>query len=67
MTEVYRVLRGVLTLHVDQRTFVLHAGDVLTIEPPAVHWGESDSDDPAWVHVTCYPAFSPEEYVLDPE
>jgi quercetin dioxygenase-like cupin family protein len=67
MTEVYRVLRGQLTVHVDDATVVLNKDEKLTIKPGAIHWAESDSDDPARVHVLCVPAFSPDECILDPD
>jgi mannose-6-phosphate isomerase-like protein (cupin superfamily) len=66
MTEVYRVLRGELTLHVDGGTVVLRERDEFTIKPGVIHWGESDPRGPAWIEVVCTPAFSPEDLIPDP-
>jgi quercetin dioxygenase-like cupin family protein len=66
MTEVYRVLRGELNLHVDGETVVLRERDEFTIKPGVVHWGESDPENPAWIEVVCTPAFSPEDLIPDP-
>jgi mannose-6-phosphate isomerase-like protein (cupin superfamily) len=66
MTEVYRVLRGELTLHVNRDTVVLKEHDEFTIRPGVIHWGESDPESPAWIEVVCTPAFSPEDLIPDP-
>jgi quercetin dioxygenase-like cupin family protein len=66
MTEMYRVLRGELTLHIDRDTVVLKEHDEFTITPGVVHWGESDPEKPAWIEVVCTPAFSPEDLIPDP-
>ena len=65
MTEVYRLVRGTLTLFVDQETHQLAAGDEFRIDPGRTHWAESDPADPAWVEVICTPPFTPADYFLD--
>ena len=66
MVEVYRVLHGSLTLHVDNEVHHLETGEQFRIDPERRHWAESDPDDPAWVEVTCTPAFTAADYFLEP-
>lgn len=68
MTETYVVEHGTLIVYVDTETWVLQAGDSLSIEPNSTHWAEMAGDVPARVRVTASPPWSPDDHILcDPE
>lgn len=61
MTEIYRILRGSLTLHVNDEVVILNEGDEYTVVPGTVHWAQGDA---TWVEVECRPAYSQSDHIL---
>lgn len=59
--ETYKVEKGVLSLVVDGRQFVLNAGQSLVIEPGQVHQA---SGDETWVKVTSRPGWKKSDHKL---
>lgn len=61
MTEVYRVLQGVLYVSCGGRGYVLGPGQELTIEPGNVHFARG-AGGPAWLEVLSDPPWTPEDH-----
>lgn len=59
--ETYSVIKGVLSLEVDGRKFVLNEGQSLDIEPGQVHQG---SGNETWVKVTSKPGWKKSDHTL---
>ncbi|HEY9790853.1 MAG TPA: cupin domain-containing protein [Candidatus Obscuribacterales bacterium] len=62
MTEIYHVIKGTLTLHVDHEEFVMYEGQQYTITPGQTHWATGDE---TWVEVHCSPGYTPDDHILD--
>lgn len=69
-TEVYKVLKGQLTVEYDSsdkacvlnlKDKVLNEGDTFKIYPGTVHKAKGDA---CWVEVDAFPAWSPEDHYL---
>ncbi len=61
ITEVYRILRGELTLYVGHEQFTMYEGQQYSILPGNVHWAEGNE---TWVEVYCSPAYTAEDHHL---
>lgn len=61
MTEIYRVLKGELKLHVGEEEYVMYEGQEYVITPNQVHWAEGDS---TWIEVYCSPGYDPSDHYL---
>ena len=61
MTQYYTVLSGEMTLHVENQTLTLKAGDQYTIKPGSVHWAESDQ---CWVEILSRPGWTKEDHLV---
>lgn len=57
----YTVLKGNLTLHVNDETFHLKVGDKHTINPGEAHWAESE--DESWAELYSEPGWTKEEHI----
>ena len=60
-TEVYKVLRGKLTLCVDGETHILNKGEKMTIKPGQVH---SSKGNNVWFLTYGEPGWVPEDHIL---
>jgi len=60
-TEIYRVVKGELKLHVGEEEYVIYEGQAWTILPGQVHWAEGDA---TWVEVYCSPGYDPADHIL---
>lgn len=58
--EKYKVIKGVLSLYVDERNIILHEGDEFKIEAGKKHYAIGDS---TWVDVVATPAWNPEDHI----
>ena len=61
MTEVYQVIKGILTLYVDSEEFTLYEGQQFTVTPGRIHWATGDA---TWVEVYCTPSYTSEDHIL---
>ena len=60
ITEIYMVAQGTSEIRVEQETVVLHAGDVIVVEPGEAHTFLSSSPD--YFHFVCHvPGLTGEE------
>lgn len=59
MTEIYRVVKGELVLHVGKDEFVVYEGQEWCIVPGKVHWAEGNE---TWVEVYCSPGYDPSDH-----
>lgn len=59
--ETYKVLKGKLTLHVEDDKVELHEGQEYTIPINKVHWAEGDE---TWVEVSSKPGWTFEDHIL---
>lgn len=60
-TEIYKVLKGVLTLIVDGRKYILNDGQSYTIEPGQIH--EAIGDE-TWVKCSSKPGWKKEDHLV---
>ena len=61
-TEIYEVLEGELTLHLDGKSYRLRVGETATIPAGVSHWAEGDSTK---VLVFSTPAWTSTDHDLD--
>lgn len=61
MTEIYTVIRGKLTLHIDNEIITLNKGESHTIEPGSTHWAEGDE---TWIECLARPGWTKEDHLL---
>lgn len=61
-TEIYRVLKGELKLHVDGEEYIMYEGQDWTIVPGQVHWAEGSE---TWVEVYSSPGYDPSDHYLN--
>lgn len=61
MTEIYHVVKGTLTLHVDDQEFEMYEGQEFTVTPGLVHWATGDA---TWVEVYCSPGYTQDDHIL---
>jgi mannose-6-phosphate isomerase-like protein (cupin superfamily) len=61
MEETYTVIRGELTLHVNDEIVTLKRDESHTIEPGAVHWAEGDE---TWVECLAKPGWTKEDHYI---
>jgi len=61
MTQVYTMLKGTLTFHVDDKTILLNTGDTYTVEPNHVHWAEGNEN--SWVEIYSTPGWTKEDHI----
>jgi mannose-6-phosphate isomerase-like protein (cupin superfamily) len=60
-TEIYRVVKGELKLHVGEEEYTMYEGQEWTIVPGQVHWAEGNE---AWVEVYCSPGYEASDHIL---
>jgi mannose-6-phosphate isomerase-like protein (cupin superfamily) len=60
-TQVYTILRGTLTLFVDDRSVTLNEGETYTVEPGVVHW--ASGEDHSWVEIYSTPGWTKEDHI----
>ena len=61
MEEIYTVIRGELTLHVNEEIVSLKRDESYTIEPGVVHWAEGDE---TWIECLAKPGWTKEDQIL---
>jgi mannose-6-phosphate isomerase-like protein (cupin superfamily) len=59
--ETYEVIRGELTLHLDDQTFMLYPGGTYNIKPGIHHWAEGQE---VWIKTTARPGWTPKDHIL---
>lgn len=59
-TEVYKILKGKLTLFLDGEQILLGQGDEFTIKPGVVHFAVGDE---TWVEVRSNPGWNPDDHI----
>ena len=59
--ETYKVLKGELTLYVEEDVITLNEEDTYVIEPNKVHWAEGNE---TWVEAYSEPGWTYEDHVL---
>lgn len=60
-TQVYKVLKGELTLFIEDQVIPLSTGDTYTIEPGNVHWAKGESN--SWVEIYSTPGWTAEDHI----
>jgi mannose-6-phosphate isomerase-like protein (cupin superfamily) len=58
-TEVYRVIKGRLTLFIDGKKFVLNKGDSKKIAPEKIHYAQGKE---VWFYTYSTPGWSPTDH-----
>jgi mannose-6-phosphate isomerase-like protein (cupin superfamily) len=61
IVKIYHVVKGTLTLHVDDQEFMVYEGQEFTITPGQVHWAIGNE---TWVEVYCTPGYSSDDHFL---
>jgi mannose-6-phosphate isomerase-like protein (cupin superfamily) len=61
MTQVYKVLKGSLTLFVEDKVIPLHTGDTYTVKPGNVHWAKGNGN--SWVEIYSTPGWTKEDHI----
>jgi len=61
LTEVYKVIKGKLELHVDSDVIKLAEGEVYTIKPGQIHWAKGNE---TWIECNSKPGWTAEDHVL---
>ena len=64
MTQRYTVLKGTLTLHLNDETIVLKPKHTYTVKPGTVHWAESR--DECWVEIYSEPGWTTTDHIVVP-
>jgi quercetin dioxygenase-like cupin family protein len=59
--EIYTVIRGKLTLHVNEESIELNRGESHTVEPGSVHWAEGDE---TWIECLARPGWTPDDHFI---
>ncbi|MBN1162406.1 NUDIX domain-containing protein [Patescibacteria group bacterium] len=59
-TETYKVIKGILTLHVGNEVLTLKEGDSYVIKPNNVHWAEGDE---TWIECYSEPGWTLEDQI----
>lgn len=52
-----------LEVVIDDKTYILHPGEVISIPINAVHWAKSLTKQPARILVSCQPGWSQEDHI----
>lgn len=60
-TEEYEIVKGVLTLYIDNDKHILNQGDKIIIKPDQKHWAEGKE---TWIKATSHPGWTPEDHLL---
>ncbi|MBI3366751.1 cupin domain-containing protein [Candidatus Roizmanbacteria bacterium] len=60
-TEEYRVTKGILTVYKGNKSFVMHEGESIVIEPNIVHYAEGHE---TWIIITSRPGWTKEDYIF---
>ncbi len=61
MTQTYKVLKGELTLFIEDEVIPLHTGDICTVEPNNVHWAKGTEN--SWVEIYSTPGWTEEDHI----
>lgn len=61
-TEIYHILKGKLTLHIDKKEIALEEGENYTIAPGKVHWAEGNE---TWIECRSQPGWTLEDHILN--
>lgn len=61
--ETYTMLDGVLEVVIDDKKYILHPGEVISIPINAVHWAKSLTNQPARILVSCIPGWTQEDHI----
>lgn len=61
--ETYTMLEGVLEVFIDDKKYILHPGEVISIPLNAVHWAKSLTNRPARILVSCTPGWTQEDHI----
>lgn len=60
-TEIYKVLKGKLVLHINDRIKELSAGESYSINPGNIHWAKGNE---VWVECTASPGWTSDDHYL---
>jgi mannose-6-phosphate isomerase-like protein (cupin superfamily) len=60
-TEEYEIVKGSLTLYLDEKPHLLNQGDRMVIKPLEKHWAKGKA---SVAKVTSHPGWTPEDHVL---
>lgn len=61
--ETYTMLEGVLEVFIDDKKYILHPGEVLSIPLNAIHWAKSLTNQPARILVSCTPGWTQADHI----
>lgn len=61
-TEIYRVIQGELTLHVEGKIMRMSEGKKHTILPYQIHWAEGNE---TWIEVFSKPGWTIEDHIVE--
>src|SRR3990167_2636525 len=60
-TEIYEVVKGILTVYKDGKKYILNEGDKITIKPNIIHYAEGKE---AWFLTHSNPGWTFEDHIL---
>lgn len=60
-TEKYEIIKGSLTLHIEDQVLLLQEGSTYTIEPNKTHWAIGSE---TWVRIESKPGWTKEDHIL---
>lgn len=61
LTETYHVLKGSLTIYLNNKPHFLRQGDFIEIKPKTIHWSQGKN---VWVFVYSRPGWTPKDHIL---
>ena len=61
LTEEYKVLKGNLKLHVDNKEYALRPGDMFSVKPNQIHWAEGIE---TWIECHSTPGWTSQDHIL---
>jgi len=60
-TETYTIVKGNLTLHIENEVYELSEGEKCVIEPGKIHWAEGNE---TWVECYSEPGWVQEDHII---
>jgi len=61
--ESYEILKGELTLWINDQSYVLKEGEKMSVKPGLTHWAKGDE---TWVKVSSHPGWTKEDHLISP-
>lgn len=61
LTEIYEIIKGELTMHIDGREYLVKEGERIEMKPGTRHYAVGKE---TWIKVYAVPGWTPEDHIL---